>query len=99
MGLACIGVHGASQLVGGRTVTDSLDGMPVDPSTRARSTTGDASSVDAVSPSDRDATAPVDVVCRVLGTEDSTPLQFSVALAQDAYLQLDDVVVTVRAVP
>ncbi len=39
------------------------------------------------------------VVGRVLGTEDATPLQFSVALAADAYLQLDDVVVTVRAVP
>jgi DNA helicase HerA-like ATPase len=38
-------------------------------------------------------------VGRVVGTEDSTPLQFSVALADDAYLQLDDVVVTVRAVP
>ncbi len=35
----------------------------------------------------------------VAGTEDSTPLLFSVALAPDAYLQLDDVVVTVRAVP
>lgn len=39
------------------------------------------------------------VVGLVLGTEDSTPLQFSVALAADAYLQLDDVVVTVRPVP
>ena len=38
-------------------------------------------------------------VGRVVGTEDSTPLQFSVALDQDAYLQLDDVVVTVRARP
>jgi len=38
-------------------------------------------------------------VGRVVGTEDSTPLLFSVALGQDAYLQLDDVVVTVRAVP
>ena len=38
-------------------------------------------------------------VGRVVGTEDSTPLLFSVALDQDAYLQLDDVVVTVRAVP
>ncbi|MDT7581596.1 MAG: hypothetical protein QOK35_2860 [Pseudonocardiales bacterium] len=38
-------------------------------------------------------------VGRVVGTEDSTPLQFSVALAEDAYLQLDDVVVTVRGVP
>ena len=35
----------------------------------------------------------------VAGTEDSTPLQFGVALAPDAYLQLDDVVVTVRTVP
>ena len=38
-------------------------------------------------------------VGRVVGTEDSTPLQFSVALDQDAYLQLDDVVVTVRTRP
>jgi DNA helicase HerA-like ATPase len=38
-------------------------------------------------------------VGRVAGTEDSTPLQFSVALSGDAYLQLDDVVVTVRPVP
>src|SRR5918998_1081178 len=42
---------------------------------------------------------PTSLVGRVVGTEDSTPLQFSVALAQDSYLQLDDVVVTVRAVP
>ena len=35
----------------------------------------------------------------VAGTEDSTPLQFGVALGPDAYLQLDDVVVTVRGVP
>jgi uncharacterized protein len=38
-------------------------------------------------------------VGRVVGTEDSTPLQFSVALDEGAYLQLDDVVVTVRPVP
>ncbi|WP_338051186.1 ATP-binding protein [Pseudonocardia acidicola] len=42
---------------------------------------------------------PATSVGRVVGTEDSTPLQFSVAVAEDAYLQLDDVVVTVRAVP
>ena len=36
---------------------------------------------------------------RVLGTEDSTPLQFQVALGSDSYAQLDDVVVTVREVP
>jgi DNA helicase HerA-like ATPase len=42
---------------------------------------------------------PAGVVGRVVGTEDSTPLQFSVALADGAYLQLDDVVVTVRQVP
>src|SRR3954467_9263812 len=35
----------------------------------------------------------------VAGTEDSTPLQFVVALAPDQYLQLDDVVVTHRIVP
>ena len=38
-------------------------------------------------------------VGRVLGTEDATPLKFHVALHQEEYLQLDDVVVTVRAVP
>ena len=35
----------------------------------------------------------------VAGTEDSTPLLFRVAVAPDAYLQLDDVVVTRRDVP
>ena len=35
----------------------------------------------------------------VSGLVDSTPLLFSVALEADSYLQLDDVVVTVRAVP
>ena len=35
----------------------------------------------------------------VLGTEDATPLQFWVAVAPDAYLQLDDVVVTHRELP
>ena len=41
------------------------------------------------------ADAPSATVGRVLGTEDSTPLSFHVALNEDAYLQLDDVVVTV----
>ena len=35
----------------------------------------------------------------VAGTEDSTPLLFRVAVAEDSYLQLDDVVLTVRNVP
>ncbi|MDN5761614.1 MAG: ATP-binding protein [Microlunatus sp.] len=35
----------------------------------------------------------------VAGTEDSTPLLFRVAVAEDAYLQLDDVVLTRREVP
>ncbi len=38
-------------------------------------------------------------VGRVLGTEDSTPLDFWVAVAEDQYLQLDDVVVCERTVP
>ena len=38
-------------------------------------------------------------VGRVLGTEDATPLSFWVALAEDQYLQLDDVVVCERMVP
>src|SRR3954467_9138118 len=40
-----------------------------------------------------------DAVGRVLGTADATPLQFWVAVAPGAYLQLDDVVVTVRELP
>ncbi|ONH57826.1 ATPase [Frankia sp. CcI49] len=39
------------------------------------------------------------VVGRVMGTEQATPLLFHVALAEGNYLQLDDVVVTVRQVP
>jgi len=39
------------------------------------------------------------VVGRVLGTADATPLQFWVAVAPSAYLQLDDVVVTGRELP
>ena len=42
---------------------------------------------------------PAAPVGRVLGTEDATPLSFHVALHEDAYLQLDDVVITSRAVP
>jgi len=47
----------------------------------------------------RGQTVSTSFVGRVVGTEDSTPLQFSVALGVDSYLQLDDVVVTERAVP
>ena len=43
--------------------------------------------------------SPADEVGLVAGTEDSTPLQFAVALDEAAYLQLDDVVVTLRHVP
>ena len=44
---------------------------------------------------------PVDVapVGRVLGTEDSTPLEFWVAVAPEQFLQLDDVVATQRRLP
>ena len=42
---------------------------------------------------------PVSTIGRVLGTLDATPLKFHVALLQDAYLQLDDVVITTRDVP
>src|SRR3954451_16433306 len=40
-----------------------------------------------------------DLVGRVLGTADATPLTFWVAVAPGAYLQLDDVVVTERELP
>jgi DNA helicase HerA-like ATPase len=52
----------------------------------------------AVTP-DGTAGGPDALVGRVAGTEDSTPLQFAVALDEDSYLQLDDVVVTVRHIP
>src|SRR4051812_14330432 len=39
-----------------------------------------------------------EAVGRVLGTEDATPLEFWVALAEGQYLQLDDVVVCERDV-
>ena len=42
---------------------------------------------------------PVGQVGLVAGTEDSTPLQFAVALDETSYLQLDDVVVTQRLLP
>ncbi|MCE5291386.1 MAG: ATP-binding protein, partial [Nocardiaceae bacterium] len=38
-------------------------------------------------------------VGRVVGTQDATPLVFHVAIAPEQYLQLDDVVATVREVP
>jgi len=40
-----------------------------------------------------------DIVGRVLGTEDSTPLEFWVGLSEGRYLQLDDVVATERTPP
>jgi len=40
-----------------------------------------------------------DVVGRVLGTEDATPLSFWVGVAPGRYLQLDDVVVVDREIP
>jgi DNA helicase HerA-like ATPase len=43
--------------------------------------------------------SPGPTVGLVAGTEDSTPLIFRVAIAEDAYLQLDDVVLTLREVP
>lgn len=54
-----------------------------------------ADGADANSPAEGSA-LPVGLVA---GTEDSTPLQFAVALDEDSYLQLDDVVVTLRQVP
>ena len=42
---------------------------------------------------------PGEPVGRVLGTADATPLQFWTAVSPDSYLQLDDVVVTTRALP
>ena len=54
---------------------------------------------DGAAAADGTAGGPDALVGRVAGTEDSTPLQFAVALDEDSYLQLDDVVVTVRHIP
>ena len=69
-------------------------------SAQASSPTGDA----AVLPTDGagangQADGSTGTVGRVAGTEDSTPLQFAVALDDASYLQLDDVVVTLRQIP
>src|SRR5262249_30155529 len=40
-----------------------------------------------------------DLAGRVIGTEDSTPLEFWVGVGDERYLQLDDVVATERALP
>jgi hypothetical protein len=56
-----------------------------------------AAGVTSADPADQ--AAPADEVGLVAGTEDSTPLQFAVALDEASYLQLDDVVVTLRHVP
>ncbi len=48
---------------------------------------------------ERAETADGDVVGRVIGTEDATPLEFWVAVAPDRFLQLDDVVALERTPP
>ena len=70
--------------VSGQT-SSQVDGVSV-PSTDGAAASGQAD-------------GPVGVVGRVAGTEDSTPLQFAVALDEVSYLQLDDVVVTLRQIP
>lgn len=57
-----------------------------------------APSVNGTAPSEQIG-GPAGVVGRGAGTEDSTPLQFAVALDETCYLQLDDVVVTLRQIP
>jgi uncharacterized protein len=41
----------------------------------------------------------MDIVARVIGTEDSTPMSFWAAVVPDQYLQLDDVVAVERVLP
>ena len=55
--------------------------------------------MDAAEISYADTGADTDAVGRIAGTEDATPLVFRVAVHPQAYLQLDDVVVTSREVP
>ena len=62
-------------------------------------TKSDVASTNGSSAREAAADRAADQVGLVAGTEDSTPLQFAVALDETSYLQLDDVVVTLRAVP
>ena len=55
--------------------------------------------MDAAEISHPDTSTATDAVGRIAGTEDATPLVFRVAVRPEAYLQLDDVVVTSREVP
>jgi DNA helicase HerA-like ATPase len=48
---------------------------------------------------EKDNTVSPEMVGRILGTQDSTPLDFWVGLAEDQFLQLDDVVTTERTPP
>ena len=52
-----------------------------------------------MTPREEDATRSPEMVGRILGTQDSTPLEFWVGLAEDQYLQLDDVITTERTPP
>jgi uncharacterized protein len=78
----------------GSLVTDSFTtGQTISPAGD-----GSAPSANGAGPEGQ-AGGPAGLVGRVAGTEDSTPLQFAVALDEASYLQLDDVVVTVRQIP
>jgi uncharacterized protein len=78
----------------GSPVTDSFTtGQTISPAGD-----GSAPSANGAGPEGQ-ADGPAGMVGRVAGTEDSTPLQFAVALDEASYLQLDDVVVTVRQIP
>ena len=48
---------------------------------------------------DTTAPAPAGIVGRVIGTEDATPLEYWVGIADDQFLQLDDVVALDRTLP
>ena len=52
-----------------------------------------------MTPREEEATQSPEMVGRILGTQDSTPLEFWVGLAEDQYLQLDDVITTERTPP
>src|SRR5262245_13454950 len=50
-------------------------------------------------PDQPDQPAAGEVVGRVIGTDESTPLEFWVAIGEGSYLQLDDVVALQRTLP
>jgi DNA helicase HerA-like ATPase len=83
------------QLQGANVLAHPQQAQPPDVASRPDGTADEPEPVE-VSTAPAAATAPVGAV---VGTEDATPLIWHVAVAEDQFLQLDDVVITERTLP